>query len=126
MKREEKELRLIQWGMYRGDLITSTDREELNKIQNEKAKEFLEKHHDAVVGKILWNMEKDKNYPFLKDKVPLGNFSFNFAIPKRMKMLELAIKSYNEMRFEPMAIVNAVDRINIWIKKLGGIQFFWL
>lgn len=126
MNRKDKEIRLIQRGMYRRDLITPIDRGELHKIQNEKAREFLKEHADAVVGKIIWNNEKDKEFPLLKDQGYLRNFSFNFALPEKIKLIELAIKSFNETKFEAMLSVRQLERINSWIANAKGIQFFWL
>jgi len=126
MNRQTKEFRLIQKGMYSGDLITGEDISELSKIQNEKALEFLKKDPNAVVGKINWHDEKDKEFPLLKDQGFLGDPSFNFALPERVKMIELAIKSWNETKLEARAGVDLVHKINTWITNAKGIQFFWL
>lgn len=126
MNRQDKECKLIQKGMYSRDRITPIDRGTLHKIQNEKAREFLNKHPDAVVGKINWYTEGDKEFPLLKDHMPLKNFSFNFALPERVRLLELAIKSWNETEFEAKHAMRAIERINIWIANAKGIQFFWL
>ena len=126
MNRQDKEFRLIQKGMYSRDMLTMDEFEELNKIQNEKAQEFLKKYPNAVVGKIDWYKEKDNEFPLLKDHVPLKNFSFNFALPERAKMIELAIKSWNETKFEARAGVDLIHKINAWITNAKGIQFFWL
>ena len=126
MNRQTKEFRLIQKGMYSGDLITGEDISELSKIQNEKALEFLKKYPNAVVGKINWHKEKDKEFPLLKDQGFLGDPSFNFALPERVKMIELAIKSWNETKLEARAGVDLVHKINTWITNAKGIQFFWL
>ena len=126
MNRQDKEFRLIQKGMYSGDRITPIDRGELHKIQNEKAREFLNKYPDAVVGKINWHKEKDKELPLLKEHMPLKNFSFNFALPERVKIIELAIKSWNETDFEAKVAVIHLEKINAWIRDAKGIQFFWL
>ena len=126
MKRQDKEFKLIRLGMYRRDLITPEDRGELNKIQNEKVQEFLKEYPKAVVGKILWNNEKDKEFPLLKDQGTLGNFSFNFALPERVKLIELAIKGLNEAKLEARHSARQIERINLWIREAKGIQFFWL
>lgn len=126
MNRQDKEFRLIQKGMYSRDIITAEDIDELNKIQNEKAREFLNKYPEAVVGRINWYTEKDKEFPFLKDHMPLKNFSFNFALPERVKIIELAIKSWNETEFEAKVAVIHLEKINAWIRDAKGIQFFWL
>jgi len=126
MKRQDKEFRLIQKGMYSRDVITTEDISELNKIQNEKAREFLKKYPNAVVGHINWYREKDKEFPLLKDQMPLKNFSFNFALPERVKIIELAIKSWNETKFEARAGVDLLHKINAWIANAKGISFFWL
>lgn len=126
MKRQDKEFKLIRLGMYRRDLITPDDRGELNKIQNEKVQEFLKEYPKAVVGKILWNNEKDKEFPLLKDQGTLGNFSFNFALPERVKLIELAIKGLNEAKLEARHSARQIERINLWIREAKGIQFFWL
>ena len=126
MKRQDKEFKLIRLGMYRRDLITPDDRGELNKIQNAKVQEFLKEYPKAVVGKILWNNEKDKEFPLLKDQGTLGNFSFNFALPERVKLIELAIKGLNEAKLEARHSARQIERINLWIREAKGIQFFWL
>ena len=126
MNRQNKEFRLIQKGMYSRDRVTPIDRGELHKIQNEKARGFLNKYPEAVVGKINWYTEKDKEFPFLKDHMPLKNWSFNFALPERVKIIEIAIKSWNENKFEARAGVDLIHKINAWITKAKGIQFFWL
>ena len=126
MNRQNKEFKLIQKGMYSRDVITTEDIDELNKIQNDKAKELLKKYPYAIVGKINWYKERDKNFPFLAERMPLKNFSFNFALPERVKMIELAIKSWNESKFDAKAAVAFMSRINVWIKNAKGIQFFWL
>lgn len=126
MNRQNKEFRLIQKGMYSRDVITTEDIDELNKIQNEKAKELLKKYPYAVVGKINWYTERDKKLPFLAERMPLKNFSFNFALPEKITMIELAIKAYNESEFEAKHALRAIERINAWIRDAKGIQFFWL
>ena len=126
MNRQDKEFRLIQKGMYSRDIITSEDIDELNKIQNNKAKELLKEYPYAVVGKINWYKEKDKDFPFLAERMPLKNFSFNFALPERVKIIELAIKSWNETEFEAKIAVVHLEKINAWIRDAKGIQFFWL
>ena len=124
--RQDKEFRLIQKGMYSRDTITNKEIDELNKIQNEKAEEFIKKYPDAVAVKINWYKDADKAFPLLKDHMPLKNFSFNFALPERVKMIELAIKSWNETKFEATVAVNHLEKINAWIRNAKGIQFFWL
>lgn len=124
--RQDKEFRLIQKGMYSHDVVTSMDIDQLNKIQNEKAEEFIKKYPDAVAVKVNWYKDTDKAFPFLKDHMPLKNFSFNFALPERVKMIELAIKSWNETKFEAVAAVKHLARINAWIRNAKGIQFYWL
>jgi len=126
MNRQDKEFRLIQKGMYSRDVVINADIDELNKIQNDKAKEFLKKYPYAIVGKINWYEERDKDFPFLAERMPLKNFSFNFALPERVKMIELAIKSWNETKFEARAGVDLIHKINAWITNAKGIQFFWL
>jgi len=126
MNRQNKEFKLIQKGMYSRDRITPIDRGELHKIQNEKAREFLKEYPDAVVGKINWYTEKDKDFPLLKDHMPLKNFSFNFALPDRVKLIELAIKNLNESKFEAKWVARQIGRISTWIAGAKGIQFFWL
>ncbi|MCK4384694.1 MAG: hypothetical protein KAW52_00380 [candidate division Zixibacteria bacterium] len=126
MNRQNKEFRLIQKGLYSRDRITPIDRGELNKIQNEKAREFLKKYPDAVVGRINWYTEKDKEFPLLKTRMPLCNFSFNFALPERNKLIELAIKNLNESEFEAKWAARQIERISGWIRSANGIQFFWL
>ncbi len=126
MNRQDKEFRLIQKGMYSGDLITSKDISELSKIQNEKALEFLKKYPNAVAGKINWHKEEDKEFPFLKDQGFVGNPTFNFALPERVKMIELALKSWNETEFEAKIAMIHLEKINAWIRDAKGMQFFWL
>lgn len=126
MNRQNKEFRLIQKGMYSRNFITTKDIDELNKIQNEKAREFLKEYPDAVVGKINWDQEEDRKFPFLKNRMPLCNYSFNFALPERVNMIELAIKSWNETEFEAKVAVIHLEKINAWIRDAKGIQFFWL
>ena len=126
MNRQDKEFRLIQKGMYSGDCLSLDDVSELNKIQQEKAKEFLKKYPDAIVGRIDWHRPGDKEFPFLKDHMPLKNFSFNFALPERVGIIELAIKSWNETDFEAKVAVIHLEKINAWIRDAKGIQFFWL
>ena len=126
MNRQDKEFRLTQKGMYSRDRITPIDRGELNKIQNEKAREFLKKYPDAVVGRINWYNLQDKEFPSLKEALPLHNFSCNFALPEKNKLIELAIKSWNETEFEAKHALRTIDRINAWIANVKGIQFFWL
>jgi len=124
--RQNKEFKLIQKGMYSRDRLTEGDFIDMNVIQHEKAKEFLKKYPDAVVGRIEWHTEKDKEFPLLKDQVPLTPLSFNFALPEKITMIELAIKSFNESNFEANVAVEFLSKINIWIKNAKGIQFFWL
>lgn len=126
MNRQDKECWLIQKGMYGRDAITKENIDDLNEIQNEKAKEFLKKYPEAIVGRIGWYRKKDEGFPLLKDHMPLKNFSFNFAIPERVKIIELAIKGWNETKFEATHAVRAIERINTWIANAKGIQFFWL
>lgn len=66
MKKENLEFRLIQKGLYSRDRITPIDRGTLHKIQNEKAREFLKKYPEAVVGRINRYTEKDKEFPLLQ------------------------------------------------------------
>jgi len=126
MNRQNKEFRLIQKGMYSRDLVVAEDINELNKIQNEKAKELLKEYPYAVVGKINWYKKRDEDFPFLAERMPLKNFSFNFALPERVKIIELAIKSWNETEFEAKIAVIHLEKINAWIRDAKGIQFFWL
>lgn len=126
MNRQNKECWLIQKGMYSRNFITTKDIDDLNKIQNEKAREFLKEYPDAVVGKINWDQEEDRKFPFLKNRMPLCNFSFNFALPERNKLIELAIKNLNESEFEAKWAARQIERISGWIRSANGIQFFWL
>ena len=112
--------------MYSRERITPIDRGELHKIQNEKAREFLKKYPEAVVGKINWYKNTDSDFPQLHYHMPLKNFSFNFALPERVKIIELAIKSWNETDFEAKVAVIHLEKINAWIRDAKGIQFFWL
>ncbi len=126
MNRQDKEFRLIQKGMYSRDVLIERDIDDLNEIQNDKAREFLKKHPEAVVGKINWFKNTDSDFPQLHYHMPLKNFSFNFALPERVKLIELAIKSWNETDFEAKVAVIHLEKINAWIRGAKGIQFFWL
>jgi len=96
-----------------------------NKTENQKAREYLEEHPDARVGKINWYSDQDKRIKKLANIKTLLNFSYDFAVPQEDKELFKMIKDYNN---EPDFTKPSVNVTQIFdrIDKVNGISFYWV
>lgn len=96
-----------------------------NKKENKKARQYLEKYPDAVVGNINYYHDNDKEIKNLKDVMPLLNFSYAWATPQKDEILLTLIKNYNTKEGTYNLVV-AIDKILTRIDKLDGINFNWI
>lgn len=96
-----------------------------NQAENQKAREYLKQHPDAVLGHINWHSEHNKRTKKLKDAIPLENFSYDFAIPRQDKELAKLILDYNHKPWTP-SLIKDIDKIFTRIDALNGIKFYWI
>lgn len=96
-----------------------------HQAENQKAREYLKKHPDAVVGKVNFYQDDDNEMKSLKDTLPLRNFSYAFAIPGKDEKLQKLIRNYNSKPWTP-SLIKDVNRIFDRIDQLNGITFYWI
>ena len=96
-----------------------------NQAENQKARDYLKKHPDAVLGLINWHSKHNKRTKKLKHAIPLKNFSYDFAIPRQDKKLTKLISDYNRKPWTP-SLIKDIDKIFDKIDALNGINFYWI
>ena len=114
-------------GSMCGDVMCSEDNiSTMNQIQNDKAKEYLKKYPDAIVGKINWYEGEDNEFKRLADVMPLLNFSYSFALPKEDQWAYEWAYTWNNLLTLAEKTTDVVQKFMDYIDEQDGIHFYWI
>lgn len=100
--------------------------EKNNRKQNIRARDYLARNLDAYVYAFNGNITKAS----LLISIPMKNFSWDFAVPRRNETIEELLKEYRAFKWEEknpskrmMQLINRIFRL---VDKTGGIHFNWI
>ena len=114
-------------GSMNGDLpLNEENIGTMNDIQNEKAKKFLVKHPNAIVGKINQYDPEDENFERLDQVLPLFNFSYSFAIPQEDPKIYDFVYDWNKRLNLKEMTVAKLETFQDMVEEVGGIHFYWI
>jgi len=97
-----------------------------NEEQRKIIEEYLEKHREAVGGRINYYKDEDKQIRRVKEIEPMHNFAIDWIIPEFDDKVQKLIVDHNGTPFDGMkAITKRVYGIFDRIEGLGGITLSW-
>jgi len=125
-KKETLETHLFVGSMCGEVMCTEDNIDTMNQLQNDKAKAYLKKHPNAIVGRFNWHEDADCKFRRLKDVMPLLNFSYDFALPDFDDWAFEYVRTWNENLTLAQKSPEYVEQFWDYIDTENGIHFFWI